>query len=189
MYGHACASRSQVSAAGIANTSAPAVSATAVVTCVSSAPATSAFQSAWSAAEVSTKMSAAVLTGGEASGPLPGPANVNRGREGERGSESRSRTISLGAQTNTIDRVRAPNKGGACRNGAYGFESAGTPLGTREETIIRGQRNRPASPYCQPFAGPGAAPPTDRTLAPPARHARTGRRRSPQRHPPRATPR
>jgi hypothetical protein len=32
------------------------------------APATSAFQSAWSAAEVSTKMSAAVLTGGEASG-------------------------------------------------------------------------------------------------------------------------
>ena len=67
MYGHACASTSHVSAVGIANSSAPAMSATAVVTCVSLAPATSAFHSAWSAAEVSTKMSAAVLTGGEAS--------------------------------------------------------------------------------------------------------------------------
>src|SRR4051794_12688923 len=147
MYGHACASMSQVSAAGIANTSTPALSATAVVTCVSLAPATSAFHSAWSAAEVSTKMSAAVLTGGEASGFVGRRRLRSRaGGLGERqrrqvrgaGSESRSRTIALGAQTNTIDRVRAPNKGGACRNGAYGFESAGTPLVTRENRSLTG---------------------------------------------------
>jgi hypothetical protein len=111
MYGTACWSTCQVSAAGIANTSAPAVSATAVVTCVSLAPATSAFHSAWSAAEVSTKMSAAVLTGGE--------AIARRGETGERqrrrvrgaGIESRSRTIAYARETITLAHVRATHKG------------------------------------------------------------------------------
>ena len=58
MYGQASASMRHVSAAGIANTSAPKTSATAVVACVSRAPATSAFQPACSAAEARTSASA-----------------------------------------------------------------------------------------------------------------------------------
>src|SRR5690349_11374425 len=64
MYGQASASMRHVSAAGIANTSAPKTSATAVVACVSRAPATSAFQPACSAAEARTSASAAAVRAG-----------------------------------------------------------------------------------------------------------------------------
>ena len=62
MNGHASASTRQVSAAGMANTTTPVSIATAAVACVSFAPATSAFQPAWSTAEARTNTSAVAVT-------------------------------------------------------------------------------------------------------------------------------
>src|SRR4051812_38397361 len=48
-----------------------------------------------------------------------------------------------------FDRVRAPNKGGACRNATSGNESAGTPLARSLETIIGGEPADPPSLLAQ----------------------------------------
>ena len=74
MYGQASAPTRQVSAAGTANTAAPTSSATAVVACVSSASATSAFHPACSAAEARTIASAATLRSSAAAADQLGEA-------------------------------------------------------------------------------------------------------------------
>src|SRR4051794_17983521 len=82
----------------------------------------------------------------------PGPANARArppARAGERqrrqvrgaGFGSRSRTIVLAAQPITIERVRAPHKGGGRFLFDIAEQSAATPSSTRPKTIIRGKRN------------------------------------------------
>src|SRR3954469_7991760 len=66
MDGSAGGSTRHGSAAGTANTTTPVSIATAAVACVSLAPATSAFQPAWSTAEARTSARAAALTRGDA---------------------------------------------------------------------------------------------------------------------------
>src|SRR3954465_10615692 len=91
-----------------------------------------------------------------------GPSERQRQQVRGAGLNRRSRTIASARETITIDRVRAPHKGGGPRKFDIGEQSRAPPLADPPKRSSTGSELT-RTPYCPPFAGGRGGTPAEKT--------------------------